>query len=109
MRAPCAGPGSGNGAAILGFGDGCGWRLGLQGAGAVYRASQVILGRRAPDGRPIGNLGLTGGVVALWGRRSCQVGSVRQRQRGEATGVLERADQWVRGVSGVRRGRVLAG
>ena len=58
----------------------------VTGCGAVYRASQVILGRRAPDGRPTGKLGGDGGVVALRGRRYRQVGSVRQRQLGEAAG-----------------------
>ena len=62
------------------------WGLGSQRRRVLYRAAQVILGRRAPDGRLTGNLGLTGGVVALRGRRNCQVGSVHQRQRGEAAG-----------------------
>ena len=47
--------------------------------GSVYKATQVILGRRAPDGRPARDLGVKGVVVALRGRRSCPAGPGCQR------------------------------
>ena len=86
--------------------------LQLQGAGAIYRASQVILGRRAPDGRPARNLGLTGAVVALRGRRNWRAGLAGQRKqrrgrgRVRAQAVSERGRR-SRGLK--RRGERLAG
>ena len=82
----------------------------VTGCGAVYRASQVILGRRAPDGRPTGNLGLTGAVVALRGRRNWRAGPAGQRKqrrgcgrvRGAGTGHVRSAGPWR--FAGLRRG-----
>ena len=80
--------------------------------GALYRAAQAILGRRAPDGRPAGNLGLTGAVVALRGRRNWRAGPAGQRKqrrgrgRVRAQAVSERGRR-SRGLK--RRGERLAG
>jgi len=88
------------------------WELGSQRRGALYRAAQAILGRRAPDGRPAGNLGLTGAVVALRGRRNWRAGLAGQRKqrrgrgRVRAQAVSERGRR-SRGLK--RRGERLAG
>ena len=88
------------------------WGLGSQRRGALYRAAQAILGRRAPDGRPAGNLGLTGTVVALRGRRNWRAGLAGQRKqrrgcgRVRAQAVSERG-RHSRGLK--RRGEWLAG
>ena len=86
--------------------------VGVPEARALYRAAQAILGRRAPDGRPAGNLGLTGAVVALRGRRNWRAGPAGQRKqrwgrgRVRAQAVSERGRR-SRGLK--RRGERLAG
>jgi len=95
--------------------------LGCQGRGALYRAAQAILGRRAPDGRPAGNLGWTGAGWLLCGgeetgerARAVSESSGRWQvgRRGSADARAEGGGRLVRGAartwalaSGVTRGR----
>jgi len=73
--------------------------------GAVYRVTHVILGRCAPDGRPAGKLGATGAIVALRGRRNCQVGTAGQGRRRARLCWLTRGGRLLAGWKRARCGR----
>ena len=95
--------------------------FGVPEARALNRAAQAILGRRAPDGRPAGNLGWTGAGWLLCGgeetgerARAVSESSGRWQvgRRGSADARAEGGGRFVRGAartwalaSGVTRGR----
>ena len=69
--------------------------MGSQRRGALYRAAQAIPGRRAPDGRPAGNLGWTGAGWLLCGEEETgeRARAVSESSGGDAgrwAGVRER-------------------
>ena len=81
------------------------WGLGSQRRGALYKAAQAILGRRAPDGRPAGNLGWTGAGWLLCGGEETgeRARLVSESSGGDAgeCGVRERAVRAPLGLGGL--------